>query len=401
MRRTKSPLRIAFVVTALTLGGAEMMLWKLLSRIDRRRFDPHVIALAARTDTMLERFRTIGVPCLVLDMQPRLDTSWRLIKLVQALRRLRPDIVQGWLYHGNVAASAAAAIARSRSAVIWNIRGTLPSRDEKNWRSALIIRLSGWLSSTPSYIINNSIASANEHEAHLGYPRDRTIILDNGFDTDAFCATTETRASIRAQYGIAPDAVLVGLVGRYHVMKDHANFVRATALLRGRHPDVHYLLIGARVDSQNPELSALVQGLGMSDRVHLAGRRDDVHKVTAALDIACSSSAYGEGFPNVIGEAMSCGVPCVVTDVGDSARVVADTGKVVPPRDSVALASAISELIDLDPQTRARLGDRARERIVKQFSIDAITRQYQEFYMRVAYERTSRDPVPRVIREER
>ncbi|MGZ5170308.1 MAG: glycosyltransferase [Burkholderiales bacterium] len=387
-------IRIVFVLTALTLGGAEMMLWKLLSRIDRRRFEPYVIGLSSRADTMLDRFRQIDVPCELLGMRPRLDASWRVLRLARALRTLKPDIVQGWLYHGNVAATLAAAVTRTNAPVMWNIRGTLPSPAEKNWRSSLIIRLSGLLSPTAARIINNSVASAAEHEAQLGYPGRLAVVLANGFDTDIFCPSDEARVGLRAQCGIPGETLVVGLVGRYHAMKDHANFLRAAAVLNKLHPDVHYVLAGAKVDSENAELSALISQLGVRNKVHMLGCRHDMERVTAGLDVACSSSAYGEGFPNVIGEAMSCAVPCVVTDVGDSARIVADTGKVVPPRQPLALARALAEMLEAGNETRKALGARARERIIQHFSLDAIARQYEELYTRVCHEHAGRFVLP-------
>ena len=389
MPRTARRIRIVFVLTALTLGGAEMMLWKLLSRIDRKRFDPYIVGLSARADSMLSRFQKIGVPCDLLGMRPRLDASWRVLRLAKALRALKPDIVQGWLYHGNVAATLAAALTGIHAPVMWSIRGTLPTPREKNWRSSLIIRLSGALSSMPARIINNSIASAREHEERLGYPKDKGVILANGFDTDLFRPSPEARLALRTELGVASDAVLVGLVGRYHLMKDHANFLRAVAIVKKVRPEVYYVLVGANVDNQNAALSGLVAELGLGTQVRLLGPRHDMERVTAALDIACSAS-YGEGFSNVIGEAMSCAVPCAVTDAGDSARIVADTGKVVAPFDSAALAHAIQSLIDAGREERATLGVRARERVLQHFSLDAIVQQYEELYTRVYDEYFSR-----------
>ena len=386
-------IRIAFVVTALTLGGAEMMLWKLLSRIDRRRFDVRVIALSERTDTILERFRAIDVPHEILGMRPRLHASWKLLRLAQAFRKHEPDIVQGWLYHANVASTLAATLARIDAPVMWNIRGTLPSPEEKNRVSSFIIRLSGLLSSTPAVIVNNSVASAIEHERALGYPAETGLVIANGFDTDTFKPRPEARTSVRAELGLPPDAVVVGLVGRYHAMKDHATFIRAAALTIESHPSIHYLLAGAQVDRDNAQLSDLIRGLGIEKNMHLLGRRHDTERLTAAVDVACSSSAYGEGFPNVIGEAMSCGVPCVVTDVGDSARIVDDTGKVVPPRSPQAFARALIELVDSGSEARSVLGRAARKRIVQNFSLDAITQRYEELYARVYGERTTRSAV--------
>jgi glycosyltransferase involved in cell wall biosynthesis len=173
-------------------------------------------------------------------------------------------------------------------------------------------------------------------------------------------------------------------------MKDHANFLRAAAILTRSHPGIYYFLVGAQVDCHNAELNALISELGLRRNVRLLGRRHDMDKVSAALDVACSSSAYGEGFPNVIGEAMSCAVPCVVTDVGDSARIVADTGRVVPPEAPIALATALRDLVEGSAQTRCALGVRARERIVQHFSLDAITQQYEELYTHIYGENAHR-----------
>ena len=395
-------IRVVFVLTQLTLGGAEMMLWKLLSRIDRTRFDPRIVALSGRADSMLDRFTEIDVPCELLGMRPRLDASWRVLRLAWIMRSLAPDIVQGWLYHGNLAATIAAAVGRTRAPVLWNIRGTLPSAAEKNWRSSLVIRLSGALAFTPVCIINNSVASAKEHAERLGYPRSSEIVLPNGFDTDAFRPCAEARTGMRAECGLEPETLLVGLIGRYHLMKDHANFLRAAALIRHARPDTHFLLAGERVDRQNVELAAQIRELGLHDRVHLLGRRQDVPRITAALDIACSASAYGEGFANVVGEAMSCGVPCVVTDVGDSAFIVGDTGRVVPPSDAASLARAVGELIDAGRAGRTAAGMRARERVVRAVALDAVVQQYEELYTRV-HARSVRKPLlaSRVRAEER
>lgn len=384
------PIRIAFVLTELTLGGAEMMLWKLLSRIDRSRFDPFIFALSGHADVMLDRFNDIGVNCSLLGMKPRFDAVAGLLRLAQKLRTLTPDIVQGWLYHGNVAATLGSALVYRRSPVLWSIRCTLPHRLlQEKWQSALTIGLGSVLSFSATKIIHNSHASAIEHEQRLGYRRRERIVLPNGFDTDVFRPSTAAALSLRQELGMQPDAILIGLVGRYHAMKDHPNFLRAAALLKTSHPDVHFVLAGERVDALNATLVRLVTEHGLTGRVHLLGRRDDVHVITAALDIACSSSAYGEGFANIIGEAMSCATPCVVTDVGDSAYIVDTTGRVVPPRAPEALAQALSELVELGAAGRKALGARARQRIVTTFSLDAVVRRYEALYLEV-YEKAAR-----------
>src|SRR5688572_13537416 len=377
---TAKRLRIVFVVTRIVVGGAEMMLWKLVSCMNRDRYEPHVIALAAGNDGMLARFKALNVPCTVLGMPRGFGAVPMLWKLASVLRRTQPDIVQGWLYHANVAATAAAALGRIRAPVLWNIRGMLPSPEERNRWSSAVIHLSGMMSELPLWIVNNSVASAVEHETLLEYPATARVILPNGFDTATFVPSRDAREALRAELKLRPNAVLVGLCARYHLMKDHDTFVRAAALVGVAHPDVHFVLAGEGATAVNAELVGWIEEAGLKRRVRLLGRRDDMPLVTAALDVACSSSAYGEGFSNALGEAMSCGVPCVTTDVGESARIVGDTGRVVEPRNPEALARAIREMIEIGPKARQALGKRARTHIVQRFSLEDVTRQYEAFY---------------------
>jgi len=185
------------------------------------------------------------------------------------------------------------------------------------------------------------------------------------------------------ELGISKDALLIGLVGRFDPQKDHYNFVRAAALLNGHALDAHFLLCGDQVSWENSILTGWIEASGLANRFHLLGRREDITRLTAALDIA-SSSSYTEGFPNVIGEAMSCGVPCVVTDVGDSALIVGNTGKVVPPKNPEALAAAWGDLIKMGPEYRRQLGSAARRRVEENYSLPAIVSKYENLYKELA-----------------
>jgi glycosyltransferase involved in cell wall biosynthesis len=171
---------------------------------------------------------------------------------------------------------------------------------------------------------------------------------------------------------------LIGLIGRYDPMKDHSTFNKAACLLLRERRDVHFILAGRDVKWENKPLAKQIRDV-WKGHFHLLGERNDVANIGAALDVA-SSSSYGEGFPNIIGEAMSCGVPCVVTDVGDSERIVGDTGRVVPPKDPDALAKAWKELIDLGEEGRERLGLAARKRIRDHFELSQISKKYEAFY---------------------
>ena len=234
----------------------------------------------------------------------------------------------------------------------------------------------------PSRIVCNSGVSAGLHQRHLGFSEHRWEIIPNGFDLEKFMPSESARSALRSELGLPPETLLIGLIGRYHPVKDHPNFLRAAAILRKSAAGVHFLLAGKGVDGHNTALREQSAALGLLDCTHLLGERDDMFRITAALDIASSSSS-SEAFPNVIGEAMSCGVPCVVTDVGDSAWLVGDTGTAVPAQDSDALARAWMELCAADPSRRRDLGAAARERIAAHFSMASVAAQYEQMYERI------------------
>jgi glycosyltransferase involved in cell wall biosynthesis len=356
-------IRIAHIITGLQADGAETMLYKLLCRMDRRQFQASVLSLR-EGGPLAPRIEALGIPVYSARSFPALLGS-------------KPDVLQGWMYHGNIAAQLAAAVL-ANTPVIWNVRGSHHIlRDEKPGTAAAIW-LGAKLSRLPWKIVNNSAASAKLHEQYLNFAADRWVIIPNGFEPEQFMPSQSARQEVRAELSIPADAVLIGLIGRRHPMKDHANFIHAAGMLASC-AAAHFLLAGAGVDSGNFALLAQLRRAGVLHRTSLVGARTDMPRVMAALDIATSAS-YSEGFPNVIGEAMCCAVPCVVTDTGDSAWLVGEAGRVVPVRDPAALAGAWRVLIARGPEGRRELGRQGRERIVSRFSMAAVARRYEELY---------------------
>jgi len=209
------------------------------------------------------------------------------------------------------------------------------------------------------------------------------VVIPNGSDLEGFKRDSRGRKSIREELHIPEDAPVIGLVARFDPQKDHHNFVQAAKLLHKKRPDVRFVLCGHHVNWENKDLTRWIDEAGIRNRVHLLGRRDDIAQLTSAFDIA-SLSSYGEAFPNVIGEAMSCEVPCVVTDVGDSARIVADTGLVVPPRNPTALAEAWGRMFDLGREQLAQMGLAARQRINDHFNLPQTVDRYHSLLEELA-----------------
>ena len=279
---------------------------------------------------------------------------------------------------------------------MWSIHYSVNSLAREKRRTASVIRACAFLSGLPRKIIFVSRDGQSKH-GPLGFKTENSCVIPNGIDTNGFAPSPEARASVRSELGLPGGAVVVGTVGRYHPMKDHANFLRAAALVTKTHPEAHFLLAGRAVDGDNRELRRLIHERGLAHRTHLLGERHDVPRLAAALDVF-SLSSYCESFPTVIGEAMACAVPCVVTDVGDASWIVGDTGRVVPLRDAEALAGAWAEMIDLGEEGRAALGRAALSRVSEFFPIKSVVNRYEALYEAVLAERAPESAAPVVRR---
>jgi glycosyltransferase involved in cell wall biosynthesis len=181
---------------------------------------------------------------------------------------------------------------------------------------------------------------------------------------------------VRAELGIEKDAPLIGMIARHHPMKDPENLLKALAIIEKRLPAVRLIIAGERFDQTNQPVRSAIAAHGLEDRVQLLGQREDVPRLLAAIDVVALPSAWGEGFPNAIGEAAAAGVPSVATDIGDAARVVGDGGRIVPPSNSEALAAALIDILALDPAERQKLGETARQHVTSHFELDAIARRF-------------------------
>ena len=372
-------MKIVYAIVGLTTGGAEIMLYRILSKINRDRFSPYVVCLMDR-GTLGDRIEALGIPVYTLGMKTAgVPTPNVIRKLVNIIREIKPDLIQGWMYHGNLAAQFASLLVGKQIPVFWTIQGTVYSLKLEKKMTAAIIKLSAYLSRFTSKVIHVSQVGKIQHEA-LGYDKKNGCVIFNTVDTSLFVPSEAARADIRAELGLPENAFLIGLVCRYHPMKDHANFLQAAALLLQEYPDIHFALVGRGVVKENESLYQTIKQLGISHRTHLLGERSDMPRITAALDIASSASAYGEGCPLIVGEAMSCGVPCTVTDVGDSGLIVGNTGWVVPPKNPEALAKAWQESIELGAEGREALGKAARTRVIECFSLESVVASYERLY---------------------
>jgi glycosyltransferase involved in cell wall biosynthesis len=386
-------IKVLHVITTLEIGGAECMLLRLLGAGARDTFEPSVLSLMdparAPVATLTSQIAALRVPVATLGMaqgHPSAAAAWRLCRI---LRAVAPDLVQGWMYHGNLAATIGSWVAPERAAVLWNVRHSVHDLSLEKPLTRLIVRLSARLSHLPEAIIYNSRVSAAQH-AGLGFDASRAVVIPNGFDGTVFRPRPDAKARLRAQLGIDPAETVIGLVARDHPMKDAGNVVRAATLLRARGQAVHLVIVGSGLDQTHPELSTLVRDCGLGAHVSLLGERTDIPDLVAGFDVATLCSAWGEGFPNVLGEAMASGVPCVATDVGDCRWVIGAHGVIVPPSQSEALANALGRMLDLGPDARHQLGLAGRARVLQHFSIQEVVGQYETLHLRVSASNAAR-----------
>jgi len=366
-------LKIVHLITDLDTGGAEVMLAKLLANMDSEQFANAVISLTDH-GTLGEQVVELGVPVFVLGMRHGLPDPRGIGRLVKLLRQEKPDILQTWLYHADLLGTIGAWLARV-PALCWNIRCSDMDMRHYSRLSRVVLRILTWLSRRPDAVIVNSQTGKQLHE-DLGYSPRRWETIPNGFDLERLHPDPAVHESLREELALPPQTVLIGVVARYDPMKDHQMFLHAARKLTAEWDDVHFVLAGRDVE----RLAGLVDELELDARVHLLGERSDIPRIMAALDILSMSSAFGEGFPSVVGEAMACGVPCVVTDVGDAANIVGETGSVVPPRDPDKMAGAWQQLLSMPAEKRKALGQLARGRIEELFSIQSITQRYESLY---------------------
>jgi glycosyltransferase involved in cell wall biosynthesis len=375
-------MRIAHVITGLELGGAQMMLLKLLGTMDRTTFDPLVISMVS-PEPMGTRIAALGIPVQTLGMGRGLPDPRGIWRLVRLLREFGPDLVQTWMYHADLAGALVIPFlgrGNRRPNLVWNIRQS--DLDPKMTRLAtrLVAHLNARLSHlAPSHIVCCSQRARSLHLG-LGYRDEILSVIPNGFDLDRFRPDPENRMSLRRELGIREGRPLIGMAARFDPQKDLPTFVAAAAKVRAARPECRFLLCGLGMDAANTQLQGWLEQAGLVPSFSLLGPRDDVARVLSAMDVFVSSSAYGEGFSNALGEAMACGVPCVVTDVGDSGLIVGDTGATVPPRDAEALAQGLLGLLAEDPEQRARRGQAARARVASEYALPRIAGRYAELY---------------------
>ncbi len=353
--------RILHVINGLSSGGAEAMLTRLLL-LRQPGLQQSAVTLL-RGGSNAQKLRQNGVPVHDLDLR---FGPLAILQLAGIIRREKPDVVQSWMYYADLAALAALQLSgrRAETRLIWGIRCSDMRLDlYRPWLRGAV-RLAAKLSGRPDIVSVNSAAGQQVHAA-LGYHPKRWALVHNGIELDRFKPDAAARAQIRAELGIDDATPLIACLARNDAMKDYPTFIRMLDLL--------------------PGVKAFAAGIGTQSlpdhpRLFRLGRRDDVPALLAAADLLVSSSAFGEGFSNAIGEAMASGLPVVATDVGDAKLIIGETGRIVPPGNAEALAEAARSLLALPPERMTALRQAARDRIETEFSLPRAAQSFRRLY---------------------
>lgn len=386
----KRPL-IFHVITSLDVGGAEVMLSRLLEVANKDRFAHRVVCLT-RMGVIGKKIAAKGIKVTSLDMPSGRVSLKGLCHLAQLIKTEPPVVLQTWLYHADLVGLLLGKLYRIPN-IIWNIRCSHIDLGKYRRTTQWVLKICATLSSFPQGIVSNSSEAVRFH-TQLGYSAKSWHIIPNGIDLRRFkpdlAAKERVLNSLRIENrSTSPTTeqpsrtkmippVIIGCVARFDPMKDHATFIKAALKLLEIRSNVHFVLVGRHVTWENTFFKEQIP-FSLYKHFHLLGERDDIEILLPAFDIS-SLSSYGEGFPNVIVEAMACGIPCVVTDVGDCAKIVGNTGVVVPPRDADALFGGWQILLKMSQNERQGMGRKARQRITDHYDIATIARKYEDIY---------------------
>ena len=374
-------MRVLHVIDGIDVGGAEYVLVQLVEGLQAAGVKNYILVMTS-CGPLKERLLASGAELIEIGAPRKRVPLRALYRMVREVRAAAPDVIQGWIYHGNLAATVLRILARSPAPVVWSNHNTLDPPVQLPAISRAAAKLNRYLSGWPEGIIYVSEVAEKQHE-RAGFNASKALVIPNGTDCVHFRPRPNSREMLSNEIGNTADVTLFGLFARWHPMKGHAVLFSAAAKLRASGVPFHIVLAGTGIERQNPELVDALAREGIDDHVSCLGERYDIHALLPGLDAFVLPSVFGEAFPLVLGEAMASEVPCIATDVGDSRLIVGDTGAIIPPGDPEALADAMRAVVEMPAAERMARGRLARKRIEEGNSLEAMVGRYIELYERV------------------
>ncbi|MBI5814209.1 MAG: glycosyltransferase [Nitrospinae bacterium] len=363
--------RLLFLARSLETGGAERQLTVTAQALKRMGHEVHV-AVFYSGGAFEKDMAEAGIPVVRLNKKGRWDTAGFAARLVKTVRSIKPSAVLSYLGPPNIMAASLKPFFGGAK-VIWSVRASFMDLSRYDWLTGFSYTLERGLVTFADRVIVNSKAGM-AILADKGYPAARLSVVPNGIDTQMFRPDREAGAKVRAELGYSQNDKVVGLAARLDPMKDHPTFLHAAKIMLNARPGLRFLIVGGGPEEYFEKMRKLAAELGLGAAVTFTGERSDMPALYNAMDIAALSS-IGEGFPNAVGEAMACGVPCVATDVGDAAWIAGETGIIVPPKNPEALSKGIMEMLARMESNRDAVSGKARERIAKMFGVEAMAAQ--------------------------
>jgi len=368
-------MKVVHIISNLNNGGAEGVLYRLCKS---DTIQNHIVISMTGEGKYKLMLRNVGIDVYCLNMNNNRAYFKGFLKLLKLLRKLKPDIIQTWMYHADFFGGITARLLGFKN-IFWNIRHTklLPSESKKTTRilANISARLSGII---PKRIICCAEEALWVH-SEMGYKKLKMTVIANGYDISLFKPCDKLRLSLRDELNLNLKTIILGMVGRFHPQKNHIGLLKALSIVKKLDYDFKFLLIGRDLNYDNLILESEIKRQNLESNILLLNQRSDMPAVMNALDINVLSSSSGEGFPNVLAEAMACGTPCVTTNIGDAALIVDDTGWVSPPNDPIGLSNAIIEAIEErsnDEELWTLRKQKCRDRIVENFSLDKMIKNY-------------------------
>lgn len=370
-------MKIVHITTGLNNGGAEGVLYRLVTH---DQDNEHIVISMMDAGKYGPMLLDKGVKLYCLNMDQGKFSPKAIVKLYKILKKTKPNVVQTWMYHADLIGGIVAKSLGIKK-VFWNIRHSNFDENHTKASTIKIAKINARLSSIVPKSIISCAEGAVESHVELGYNKDKIIVIGNGYDLSTFNINSNSRSAIREELNIGKHPVL-GMVGRYDPQKNHEGLLEALSLIKKQGYNFDLVLVGRDLNEKNKELLHKIKKLDLYDQVHLLDQRSDIPNIMNALDIHILSSSYGEGFPNVIAEAMACGTPCIATDIGDSALIIGDSGWIVSENNSEELANAIIKGFQEkeNEQKWAIKIKSARKRILDNFDIEIMVEKYNNVW---------------------
>ena len=364
--------KVLHIISGLGQGGAETMLLKLLQNFDRSIVYSKVICLTNKTE-MLQAYKDIGIEVKVINIK----NPFNIIRVMHEIRATKPDLIQTWLHHADLIGLILGPLSGCKK-IIWNIRCSELTVQTNGMFNMALIKLLAMLAKFPKLVIANSYAGINAHRQY-GYNPPHWEMVPNGFDTETFYKDFSSRSSLRKELGLPDECLIIGWVGRNDPIKGINDFFKVAKSVAQKRSDVFFIMAGNGLDTSNKLLAKKASELNIDHRLIFLGPRPNISNLLSGFDIFLSSS-LSEGFPNTLGEAMACEVPCIATDVGDCREILNENKNIFKVGDIEEIANRCIDLLNLSDIEKAALGKKSRKRIKDHFSIEKVCDRYQSIY---------------------